>query len=322
MAASATLFLSFPSSIQSKSPNVSISAIFISNPKTPKFHHPASISQMGAGLSSPWSGLKHLGISISQRYVKREKGRCKGRVVYASLFGVGAPEALVIGVVALLVFGPKGLAEVARNLGQTLRAFQPTIRELQEVSRDFKSTLEREIGLDEVATSIKSTVNSTPSSPTEKPPAKVDPNGTPPTNSLSSSEEALKATEEIPTVPVAEQQAEATGSPEEQLTASVATQQVEAPTTEEQPTGIAAEQKAEAPTTEEQPAVIAAEQKAEAPTTEEQPAVFAAEQKAEAPINEEQPTVIAAEQKAEALPSFEEPLQVGATAFEKRENER
>jgi len=34
-------------------------------------------------------------------------------VVYASLFGVGAPEALVIGVVALLVFGPKGLAEVS-----------------------------------------------------------------------------------------------------------------------------------------------------------------------------------------------------------------
>ena len=32
--------------------------------------------------------------------------------VQASLLGVGAPEALVIGVVALLVFGPKGLAEV------------------------------------------------------------------------------------------------------------------------------------------------------------------------------------------------------------------
>lgn len=29
------------------------------------------------------------------------------------MFGVGAPEALVIGVVALLVFGPKGLAEVS-----------------------------------------------------------------------------------------------------------------------------------------------------------------------------------------------------------------
>lgn len=39
------------------------------------------------------------------------KERYIGRIC-ASLFGVGAPEALVIGVVALLVFGPKGLAEV------------------------------------------------------------------------------------------------------------------------------------------------------------------------------------------------------------------
>ncbi|XP_042386657.1 sec-independent protein translocase protein TATB, chloroplastic-like [Zingiber officinale] len=41
-------------------------------------------------------------------------------------------------------------ARVARNLGKTLRAFQPTIRELQEVPKDFKSTLEQEIGIDEV----------------------------------------------------------------------------------------------------------------------------------------------------------------------------
>lgn len=41
---------------------------------------------------------------------KGKKGKHRG--LYASLFGVGAPEALVIGVVALLVFGPKGLAEV------------------------------------------------------------------------------------------------------------------------------------------------------------------------------------------------------------------
>jgi TatA/E family protein of Tat protein translocase len=57
---------------------------------------------------------------------------------------------LVIGVVALLVFGPKGLAEVARTLGKSLRAFQPTIKELQQVSREFKATLEQEIGLDEL----------------------------------------------------------------------------------------------------------------------------------------------------------------------------
>lgn len=45
--------------------------------------------------------------------VAERKGKCKGKGVYASLFGVGAPEVLVIGVVALLVFGPKGLAEVS-----------------------------------------------------------------------------------------------------------------------------------------------------------------------------------------------------------------
>lgn len=30
-----------------------------------------------------------------------------------ALFGVGAPEAVLVGVVALVVFGPKGLAEAS-----------------------------------------------------------------------------------------------------------------------------------------------------------------------------------------------------------------
>lgn len=83
---------------------------------------------------------------------------------------MGAPEALVIGVVALLVFGPKGLAEIAKQLGSTLRAFQPTIRELQEVSREFKETLEDEIGLDDIR-------NPTPTprqAPVAEPPAPAD----------------------------------------------------------------------------------------------------------------------------------------------------
>uniref|UniRef100_A0A0E0F6Z9 Sec-independent protein translocase protein TatA n=1 Tax=Oryza meridionalis TaxID=40149 RepID=A0A0E0F6Z9_9ORYZ len=58
-----------------------------------------------------------LGLSfVSGRHHRRRrrtesKRTSRGTGVYASLFGVGAPEALVIGVVALLVFGPKGLAE-------------------------------------------------------------------------------------------------------------------------------------------------------------------------------------------------------------------
>lgn len=37
---------------------------------------------------------------------------CNPQPVQMSFFGVGAPEALLVGVVALVVFGPKGLAEV------------------------------------------------------------------------------------------------------------------------------------------------------------------------------------------------------------------
>lgn len=53
----------------------------------------------------------------------KRRRRCRGNAVYASLFGVGAPEALVIGVVALLVFGPKGLAEVSLVFLLTLQNF-------------------------------------------------------------------------------------------------------------------------------------------------------------------------------------------------------
>ncbi|XP_062184882.1 sec-independent protein translocase protein TATB, chloroplastic-like isoform X2 [Phragmites australis] len=112
-------------------------------------------------------------------------------VICASLFGVGAPEALVIGVVALLVFGPKGLAEIARNLGKTLRAFQPTIRELQDVSREFRSTLEREIGIDEVPPST----NYRPTNMNNSQQPAADPNVKPETAPYTS-EELMKVTEE------------------------------------------------------------------------------------------------------------------------------
>ncbi|KAL8544030.1 hypothetical protein ACS0TY_004540 [Phlomoides rotata] len=141
----------------------------ISIPKNAIFQHIKCIPKLGCSPFSQWNGLKHMGLSISRRSVKMErKGKCKGKGVYASLFGVGAPEVLVIGVVALLVFGPKGLAEVARNLGKTLRAFQPTIRELQEVSREFKSTLEREIGLDDIDTPVPKRPSSNTTKPTSE----------------------------------------------------------------------------------------------------------------------------------------------------------
>ncbi len=40
------------------------------------------------------------------------------------MFGLGWPEVVVIGVVALLVFGPKKIPEVGSALGKTLRGFK------------------------------------------------------------------------------------------------------------------------------------------------------------------------------------------------------
>ncbi|KAJ8554405.1 hypothetical protein K7X08_025083 [Anisodus acutangulus] len=158
-----------------------------------------------------WNGLKQLSISKSHYSVQIGRSRkLKGKGVYASLFGVGAPEALVIGVVALLVFGPKGLAEVARNLGKTLREFQPTIRELQDVSREFKSTLEREIGLDDIKGSSQDTRSPSTMSPSSDTSSTnstqvVDPNGSPSPKVASTGEGDL---ERLMRIVEAEKQAE------------------------------------------------------------------------------------------------------------------
>lgn len=80
----------------------------------------------------------------------------------ASFFGVGAPEALLVGVVALVLFGPKGLAQAVKSVGETLKTFAPTIRELTAVSTELKSTLEEEIGLNDLREELQRPMVPTP----------------------------------------------------------------------------------------------------------------------------------------------------------------
>lgn len=40
------------------------------------------------------------------------------------MFGLGWPEVAVIGIIALVIFGPKKIPDMGRALGKTLRGFK------------------------------------------------------------------------------------------------------------------------------------------------------------------------------------------------------
>ncbi|PSO53409.1 MAG: twin-arginine translocase TatA/TatE family subunit [Cyanobacteria bacterium QH_8_48_120] len=52
------------------------------------------------------------------------------------MFGLGLPEVAVVGVVALLIFGPKKVPEVGSALGKTLRGFKEEMNNPQEDTSD------------------------------------------------------------------------------------------------------------------------------------------------------------------------------------------
>ncbi|MEM8720754.1 MAG: twin-arginine translocase TatA/TatE family subunit [Cyanobacteria bacterium P01_G01_bin.39] len=57
------------------------------------------------------------------------------------MFGLGIPEVAVIGLVAVLIFGPKKIPEIGSALGKTIKGFKeemdnPRLDEGQETDRE------------------------------------------------------------------------------------------------------------------------------------------------------------------------------------------
>ncbi|MGD8836352.1 MAG: twin-arginine translocase TatA/TatE family subunit [Desulfobacteraceae bacterium] len=97
------------------------------------------------------------------------------------MFGIGMPEMLVLLAVALIVFGPKKLPELAKSLGRALGEFK-------RATSDLKQSIETETGIDEVRSTlddvkgdIKSKMDQAGSAPAPTDsPSNLPPDETPP----------------------------------------------------------------------------------------------------------------------------------------------
>ena len=69
-----------------------------------------------------------------------------------NIFGVGLPEVTVILVLALLIFGPKKLPELGKQLGKTLKS-------LKKASNEFQNEIEQVINEPEKEDLPKSSEN-------------------------------------------------------------------------------------------------------------------------------------------------------------------
>jgi Tat protein translocase TatB subunit len=80
------------------------------------------------------------------------------------IFGIGAPELLVILVIALVVLGPERLPDLARTLGRTVYEFRKVTNEATSVFREVIDTAQLE---------------TRPGTPAGPPPEPRQPNGLP-----------------------------------------------------------------------------------------------------------------------------------------------
>ena len=58
--------------------------------------------------------------------------------------GIGVPELIIVGIIALLIFGPKKLPELGKGLGKSIRDFKDAMSEKSEPEEESEKKKEQE----------------------------------------------------------------------------------------------------------------------------------------------------------------------------------
>ncbi|HTV57492.1 MAG TPA: twin-arginine translocase TatA/TatE family subunit [Verrucomicrobiae bacterium] len=113
---------------------------------------------------------------------------------------LSVPHLIVLFIVALIVFGPEKLPELARNLGKVMSEFRRMSNEMRYTFEDHLREIERETGARKVAPAppviqpAENTIAFRPSAlPESAPPAAPSPDASPETPAAPSSEAAPHA---------------------------------------------------------------------------------------------------------------------------------
>jgi len=57
--------------------------------------------------------------------------------------GLGVPELIIIGIIAVLIFGPKKLPDLGSGLGKAIRDFKGAMNEPEQPAKDEKANDEK-----------------------------------------------------------------------------------------------------------------------------------------------------------------------------------